>query len=50
MPTHYVHRGLIKKNLTENSVGSFRESIKKGHGIETDLHISKDRNIDTVRI
>ena len=45
MPTHYVHRGLIKKNLTENSVESFRKSIKKGYGIETDLHITKDRQI-----
>ena len=45
MTTHYVHRGLIKKNLKENSAESFRNSIKKGYGIETDLHITKDRQI-----
>ena len=45
MPTHYVHRGLIKRKLRENSIESFRNSIKKGYGIETDLHITKDKQI-----
>ena len=45
MSTHYVHRGLIKRKLFENSIESFRNSIKKGYGIETDLHITKDKQI-----
>ena len=45
MPTHYVHRGLIKRKLVENTIASFRNSIKRGYGIETDLHITKDKQI-----
>ena len=45
MSTHYVHRGLIKKKLAENTIESFRNSIKKGYGIETDLHITKVKQI-----
>ncbi len=42
MPTHYVHRGLIKKKLAENTIESFKQSFKKGYGIETDIHATKD--------
>ena len=45
MPTHYVHRGLIKRDLVENTLKAFRNSIKKGYGIETDLQITKDKQI-----
>ena len=45
MPTHYVHRGLIKKNLAENTIKSFIKSLKKGYGIETDLHVTKDNQL-----
>ena len=45
MPTHYVHRGLIKRKLVENTVEAFKSSIKKGYGIETDLHITRDGQI-----
>ena len=45
MPTHYVHRGLINRNLVENTFKSFKSSIKMGYGIETDLHITKDKQI-----
>ena len=43
MPIHYVHRGLIKKKLIENTLESFRQSLKKGYGIETDIHATKDK-------
>ena len=36
---------MIKKKLVENSIESFRNSIKEGYGIETDLHITKDKQI-----
>ena len=42
MPTHYVHRGLIKRKLAENTAESFKQSFKKGYGIETDIHVTKD--------
>jgi len=42
MPTHYVHRGLIKKKIAENTLESFRKSLKKGYGIETDIQATKD--------
>ena len=45
MPTHYVHRGLIKKNLAENTLKSFIKSLKRGYGIETDLHVTKDNQL-----
>ncbi len=43
MEDHLVHRGLIKKNLKENTLVAFKESFKKGHGIETDIHATKDQ-------
>jgi len=42
MTDHLVHRGLIKKNLEENTLVAFKESFKKGYGIETDIHATKD--------
>ena len=42
MTDHLVHRGLIKKNLKENTLAAFKKSFKKGFGIETDIHATKD--------
>jgi len=42
MTNHLAHRGLIKKNLKENTLVSFKESFEKGYGIETDIHATKD--------
>jgi len=42
MTNHLVHRGLIKKNLKENTLVAFKESFEKGYGIETDIHATKD--------
>ena len=42
MVTHYIHRGLAKKNFKENTLSSFRYSFKKKYGIETDIHSTKD--------
>ena len=42
MTEHLAHRGLIKKNLKENTLGAFKKSFKKRFGIETDIHATKD--------
>jgi len=42
MTDHLAHRGLIIKNLKENTLVAFKESLKKGYGIETDIHATKD--------
>ena len=42
MVTHYTHRGLVKKNLKENTIKAFKYSFKKRYGIETDIHATKD--------
>ena len=42
MTTHYIHRGLAKKNLKENTIKAFKYSFKKRYGIETDIHATKD--------
>jgi len=42
MTDHLAHRGLIKKNLKENTLVAFKESFDKGYGIETDIHATKD--------
>jgi len=42
MKDHLAHRGLINKNLKENTLVAFKESFKKGYGIETDIHATKD--------
>ena len=39
---HLIHRGIVNKNYKENLLNSFRASFKKGYGIETDIHVTKD--------
>ena len=39
---HLIHRGIINKNHKENLLKSFLQSFKKGYGIETDIHATKD--------
>ena len=45
MVTHYIHRGLATKKLKENTIAAFKYSFKKGYGIETDIHCTKDNRI-----
>ena len=37
-----IHRGIINKQYKENLLKSFKQSFKKGYGIETDVHATKD--------
>ena len=37
-----IHRGIVKRQYKENLLKSFKQSFKKGYGIETDIHITKD--------
>ena len=37
-----IHRGIVNKNYKENLLKSFKQSFRKGYGIETDIHITKD--------
>ena len=39
---HLIHRGIINKNFKENLLESFKQSFKKGYGVETDIHATKD--------
>ena len=39
---HLIHRGIVNKNYKENLLKSFKQSFKKGYGIETDIHATKD--------
>ena len=39
---HLIHRGIVKKQYKENLLKSFNQSFKKGYGIETDIHATKD--------
>ena len=39
---HLIHRGIVKKQYKENLLKSFNESFKRGYGIETDIHATKD--------
>ena len=39
---HLIHRGIVNKNHKENLLNSFKTSFKKGYGIETDIHATKD--------
>ena len=39
---HLIHRGIINKKYKENLLNSFKQSFKKGFGIETDIHATKD--------
>ena len=45
MTTHYIHRGLAKKNFKENTLSSFRYSVsKRNMVVETDLTLSPKDN------
>ena len=37
-----IHRGIVNKKYKENLLKSFKYSFKKGYGIETDIHATKD--------
>ena len=39
---HLIHRGIVSKKYKENLLKSFNQSFKKGYGIETDIHATKD--------
>ena len=39
---HLIHRGILNKSYKENNLKSFKASCKKGYGIETDIHATKD--------
>ena len=39
---HLIHRGIGSKKYKENLLNSFNQSFKKGYGIETDIHATKD--------
>jgi len=45
MTTHYIHRGLAKKNFKENTLSAFKYSFKKKYGIESDLQVTKDNQL-----
>jgi len=45
MLTHYIHRGLAKKNFKENTLPAFKYSFRKKYGIETDLQVTKDNQL-----
>ena len=40
-----IHRGIVSKQYKENLLKSFKQSFKKGYGIETDIHATKDHKI-----
>ena len=42
MAQHCIHRGLINKNLQENTIKAFKHSFTRKYGIETDIHATKD--------
>ena len=42
MTSLIVHRGIVNKQYKENLLKSFKQSFKKGYGIETDIHVTKD--------
>jgi len=37
-----IHRGIVNNKYKENLLKSFNQSFKKGYGIETDIHSTKD--------
>ncbi len=37
-----IHRGLVSGKYKENLLKSFNQAFKKGYGIETDIHVTKD--------
>ena len=40
-----IHRGLAKKNFTENTISAFKYCFEKNYGIETDIHCTKDNKV-----
>ncbi len=40
---HLIHRGIVNRYYKENLLSSFRKSFSKGYGVETDIHITKDK-------
>ena len=40
---HIIHRGIVNKKFKENLLPSFKKSFSLGFGIETDIHVTKDR-------
>ena len=42
MPQLLIHRGIVNKKYKENLLKSFKQSFKKGFGIETDIQVTKD--------
>ena len=38
-----IHRGIVNKQHKENLLKSFKQSFKKGYGVETDIHATKDQ-------
>lgn len=42
---NYAHRGLHDEARPENSMAAFRAALKKGYGIELDVHLLKDGNL-----
>jgi glycerophosphoryl diester phosphodiesterase len=40
---HVIHRGIVNKKFKENLISSFKKSFSLGFGIETDIHLTKDR-------
>ena len=45
MTTHYIHRGLAKKQFKENTIQSFKYCFKRKFGIETDLQVTKENKL-----
>ena len=39
---HLIHRGIVNNSFKENLLKSFKAAFKKGYGIETDIHATKD--------
>lgn len=39
------HRGLYTKDICENSMSAFRQSIKEGFAIELDVQMTKDKQV-----
>ncbi len=37
-----IHRGIVNKKYKENLIKSFKQSFRRGYGIETDIHATKD--------
>lgn len=44
----YAHRGLHGNGIPENSMAAFRLALKKGYGIELDIHLMKDGSLAVI--